>query len=185
MSPRILTFISIIAMSSLSAAAENHSLGLFAGQSSIGNPRLPGSAAFDAGSETYTITSAGANMWVGRDEFQMLWKKMSGDFILCARVSFPGKGVDPHRKMGWIIRTSLDEDSSYVDAAVHGDGLTCMQFRRSPGADTGSIDSTVTAPDVIQLSRRGDKCTLSAARFGEPFVSMESLDIALGEEVYV
>jgi len=172
-------------MTSLSAAAENHPLGLFAGQSSIGNPRLPGSAAFDAGSETYTITGAGANMWLGRDEFQMAWKKMRGDFILCARVSFPDKGVDPHRKMGWIIRTSLDEGSAYVDAAVHGDGLTCMQFRHRPGEDTGSIDSTITAPDVVQLSRRGNTVTLSAARFGEPFTSMELPDIALGDEVYV
>ena len=29
---------------------------------------------------------------------------MTGDFILQARVEFIGKGVDPHRKVGLIVR---------------------------------------------------------------------------------
>ena len=50
---------------------------------------------------------------------------------------FLGEGVDPHRKAGVIARTSLDADSPYADAAVHGDGLISLQFRRTKGAHDG------------------------------------------------
>ena len=39
-------------------------------------------------------------MWAQRDEFHFVWKRMTGDFILQARVELLGKGVDPHRKAG-------------------------------------------------------------------------------------
>ena len=54
-------------------------------------------------------------MWAQRDEFQFVWKRMTGDFILQARVEFLGKGVEPHRKAGWMIRPRLDADAPYVD----------------------------------------------------------------------
>ena len=55
-------------------------------------------------SQEYTLTAGGTNMWARRDEFHFAWKRMTGDFILQARVELLGKGVDPHRKLGWIVR---------------------------------------------------------------------------------
>jgi hypothetical protein len=49
------------------------------------------------------------------------------------------------------VRRTLDAGSPYVDATVHGDGLTSLQFRRAAGAATEEIPSTLKAPDVIQL----------------------------------
>ena len=43
-------------------------------------------------------------MWGARDEFQFVWRKMTGDFIVRTHAAFVGAGVDPHRKIGWIIR---------------------------------------------------------------------------------
>ena len=50
-------------------------------------------------------------MWAQRDEFHFVWKRMTVDFILQARVQFLGQGVEPHRKAGWMIRPSLDPDA--------------------------------------------------------------------------
>ena len=61
---------------------------------------------------------------------------MNGDFILQTRVELIGKGVDPHRKAGLIVRAGQDADAPYADAVVHGDGLTSLQFRRTKGAIT-------------------------------------------------
>ncbi len=124
-------------------------------------------------------------MWGARDEFQFVWRKMTGDFIVRTHAAFVGAGVDPHRKIGWIIRKSLEADSPYVDAAVHGDGLTSLQFRRTTGGVTEQVESTLKKPDVIQLERRGHTYVMSVARFGEPFVRTEQSDIDLGDEVYV
>ena len=67
----------------------------------------------------------------------------------------------------------LDADSPYADVAVHGDGLTSLQFRRTKGAVTEQIESAVKGADVVQLERKGNTYTMSVARFGEPFTVSE------------
>src|SRR5213592_2080316 len=158
-------------------------LGQFEGHTDVGSPELAGSATYDAVSQEYSVTAAGFNMWANRDEFHFLWKRMKGDFILQARVEFIGKGVDPHRKLGWMVRSTLDEDSPYADATVHGDGLTSLQFRRTKGAITEQVRSSVTGPDFIQFERKGSDYIFSAARFGEPLATCQT-NLALGDEVY-
>jgi hypothetical protein len=69
---------------------------------------------------SYQLTGAGGNVWFTHDEFQFSWKKMKGDFILQARGTLLGAGVEAHRKFGWMIRTSLDSTSAMVCAALHG-----------------------------------------------------------------
>jgi Tol biopolymer transport system component len=158
-------------------------IGEFDHHHDVGDPALSGSAVYDDSTQTYTIT--GANMWYERDEFHFVWKRMTGDFILTAEAAFLGEGVDPHRKLGWVVRSSLDAASPHVAVAVHGDGLTSLQFRRTAGAETEERQSTLTAPGVIRLERHGDTCTMSVAHRGEPFVSEELTGVDLGDEVYV
>ena len=124
-------------------------------------------------------------MWAQRDEFHFVWKRMTGDFILQARVELLGKGVDPHRKAGWMIRPSQDADAPYVDGVIHGDGLTSLQFRRTKGAITEQKEMTIKGPDVIQLERKGGAYIFSAAKYGDPFTVVEVADVSLGDEVLV
>ena len=113
---------------------------------------------------------------------------MKGDFIVQAQVEFQGKGVDPHRKAGIMARASIaDFDSAYVDGALHGDGLTSLQFRKAKGEDTAQIEMPAAkGANVIQLERRGNLFIFSAARFGEPFEVAEIKDASfVPEEAYV
>lgn len=151
----------------------------------VGAPQRPGSARYDAAAQEYTLTGSGVNMWGTRDEFQFAWKKLSGDFVLQARVAFVGQGKDPHRKLGLIVRTSLDAASPYADAALHGDGLASLQYRRAPGGETEEVKSGVTGPDFLQLERRGRTVLLSVARFGEALTVSEIAGLDLGSDVYV
>src|SRR5216683_650830 len=132
----------------LTASLQAAPFGQFEGHTDVGSPKLAGSATYDAVSQEYSISAAGFNMGANRDEFHFLWKRMKGDFILQARVELIGKGVDPHRKLGWILRSSLEADSPYADAAVHGDGLTSLQYRRARAALTEEIRSPLTGADV-------------------------------------
>ena len=167
------------------ALGQEGPLGLFDAHGDVGSPQIKGAATYNAVSQEYALTAAGVNMWAQRDEFHFVWKKMKGDFILQARVELLGTGVDPHRKLGFIVRSTLEADSPYADVAVHGDGLTSLQYRRTRGAITEQIQSSQKAPDVIQLERKGNTYTLSAARFGDPFTRSELTDLPLGDEVYV
>ena len=175
----------LLAATLAASTAQAQGLGDFAGHGDVGAPALAGSASYDAASQGYVLSGAGVNMWGLKDEFQFAWQRLKGDFIIQARVELLGTGKNPHRKAGVIVRASLESDSPYADAAVHGDGLTSLQFRRTKGAPTEESRSPVNGPQVVQLERHGDTLTLSAARFGEAFQTTELAGLALGEEVYV
>src|ERR1044072_1675767 len=104
--------------------SQQNPLGIFAGQSDVGNVNKRGAATYDAASQTYTLTGSGSNMWAERDEFHFVYKRLQGNFILQTQAQFIGKGVEAHRKIGWIVRSSLEPNSAHVNATVHGDGLT-------------------------------------------------------------
>ncbi len=178
-----------LAVTSLSgqapAPAAGPALGLFEGHGDIGNPKLAGASFYNGATQEYTLSAGGVNMWGERDEYQFAWRKLTGDFILDARIAFHGEGVDPHRKAGLIVRRTLDDNAPHVDAAIHGDGLTSLQFRRTPGAITEQIESPLQGADVVRLERRGGTYVMSVARFGETFTTSETADVDLGDEVYV
>ena len=112
-------------------AKDHGPLGIFEGHQDVGTVLHPGSVAYDAASRSYTVTGSGENMWQAKDAFHFVWKQASGDLAVTADVSFPAAGTEPHRKACLMIRQSLDAGSAYVDAALHGDGLTSLQFREA------------------------------------------------------
>ena len=169
----------------LAISAQSPPLGDFEAHGDVGAPKIAGSAAYNPVSQDYTLTAGGTNMWAERDEFHFVWKRMTGDFILQTRVELVGKGVDPHRKAGLIVRAGLDADAPYADAVVHGDGLTSLQYRRTKGAITEESRPNIRGADVLQLERKGTTFTFSSAKFGEPFVTTEVKDLNLGDEALV
>ena len=185
---RVSCFVVILAIVSLFippiSFSQPESLGVFEHQNDIGKVNKPGSAAYDAETREYIIQGSGANMWADHDEFHFVWKRMKGNFILTTRAQFIGEGVEQHRKIGWMVRSSLDSDSTHINAAVHGDGLTSLQFRRGKGGLTEEVRSSVKGADVIQLERKGDTYSMSVARFGDAFVTQRVSDLNLGNEVY-
>ena len=58
-----------------------------------------------------------------------------------ADVRFIGTGAVAHRKAALMIRQSLKPDSAYADAALHGDGLTSLQYRPAAAAATLEIEA--------------------------------------------
>ena len=130
-------------------------VGMFEDHADIGNVLHPGSTAYDASKGTYTISASGENVWFAKDEFQFAWKKMSGDIALSADVSFVGAGKNPHRKALLMIRQSLDTDSIYADIALHGVGMTALQFRDEKGGPTREVQATVSSPRHLRIEKRG------------------------------
>jgi len=161
-------------------------VGIFTTQSNVG--RASGSASYDPQQQTYRIAGSGQNMWDSRDDFHFVWKRISGNFILFTRARFIGTGVEEHRKIGWTIRPSLGPSSAHVTAALHGNGLMSLQFRRQTGAITEeakSADSLPGADAVIQLERRDGEYFMSVAQFGDTLVTQRLTDVSLPDTVYV
>ncbi|GAB2585450.1 TolB family protein [Spirosoma areae] len=175
----------LLILLSQAAFSQQKPVGVFDGQTDVGPVLHPGMSAYKAATQTYELSGSGTNIWGTQDEFQFLWKRIKGDFIVYVRGNLVGKGVDPHRKIGWMARAGADPKAPHMSAAVHGDGLTSLQFRRTAGGETEEKRATLTHADVIQLERRGNTYTMRVAKFGEPFQTQEVTDIILGEELYV
>ena len=141
--------------------------GIFESQGDVGSVRRPGSVEYDPASGTYLIAGGGENMWFASDAFHFVWKTMSGDLTLASNIRWIGTGGNPHRKACLIIRQTLDPDSPYADAALHGDGLTSLQYRETPGGPTREIQSNVSAPAGLRLEKRGEYVSMSVAPAGE------------------
>ncbi len=137
-------------------------LGVFDGQTDIGTVLHPGSVSHDGG-KSYTVSGSGENMWRTEDAFYYVWKEVCGDVALTANLSFLQQGKDPHRKACLVIRQSLDAGAAYVDAVLHGDGLTSLQFRRSAGDITQEVQANVSAPTRLRLEKRGRSVRLFLA----------------------
>lgn len=175
----------LVAAALAASASAQPDLGAFTDHADVGDVRTPGTVVYDPAAGTYTISASGANMWATSDEFHLVYRRMTGDFELTADMAFLGEGVDPHRKIGWIARASLDPAAPYVDAALHGDGLMSLQYRAAAGDSTVQIVSDSSAT-TVRLARRGGVYSMSVAKRGEPFTTVELAEpVDLDDEVLV
>ncbi|PGH40282.1 MAG: hypothetical protein CRN43_03905 [Candidatus Nephrothrix sp. EaCA] len=156
---------------SLPAAAQSP-VGIFENHADVGKPKAKGTTAYNQTAQSYSLKGAGYNIWFERDEFQYAYKKISGDFILTANFAFVGEGVSHHRKTGWMLRNSLDANSVHCSAALHGDGLTVLQWRYLQGAFMREPEDEIFSPkkgySIMQVERAGKTVIFRAAHEGEP-----------------
>ena len=200
--PFSLAAISLLAaVTTLPAQTSKGALGIFESQQDVGANLMSGAAAYDGapsysattGSSNsvlssageYRITGGGANVWAAADAFHFVFSRISGDFELTADVRFLGRGAVPHRKAMLMVRRDLTPDSAYADVALHGDGLTSLQFRPADGAQTQEIRSTVNAPSRIRIVRHGNSFTAFAGTPGEELTATAAQEVNLPAAVYV
>jgi len=159
-------------------------IGIFYGQSDVGAALVPGSSTYDPATKSYTVNSAGYNIWYSRDEFRFLWRKMSGDVSLAADVAFPDANGYGDRKAVLVIRQSLDDDAKQVVVALHGLGMLQLAQRPKKGALTKDREFRIggrgrpqgASPDSlvndlakrIGLEKRGNRFALYVSVEGEP-----------------
>lgn len=164
----------------VSFAVAQNAVGIFSNHSDIGNPKMKGDAVFNTADQTYNLKGGGYNIWFGRDEFHYAYNKIKGDFILTANFKIIGKGVDPHRKIGWMVRANDGNDAAHMTATVHGDGMVALQWRRMRGAHMrdpqDEIFTKKTATEIVQLERMGQTFIMRIAHAGEPLQEIGRTD---------
>lgn len=159
--------------------------GAFTAVGDVGTRRIPGSTAYDALSQSYCVTGGGANIWGAEDEFHYAAVPVAGDFIATVRGEFLGRGKNPHRKWGIMLRQGLGGDAMNADAAVHGDGLTSLQYRPAKGAETLEVKAATNGAEIVQIERSGDQVIMRAAKKGEALVETGRVSMAFASESLV
>jgi TolB protein len=153
-----LVILRTVAGSAVRAQGSSGAVGIFESHQDVGSVTPPGTTTYDPAKKSYTLTSAGNNMWASEDDFQFAWKKMSGDVSIAADIKILGSSGNPHKKGALMIRQSLDAGSVYADIALHANGLTALQYRDEKGGQTNDIELNLSdpAPRRLRLVKQGE-----------------------------
>ena len=143
----------LLVSATLAQQGTSSPIGVFESHQDLGITPKTGSIEFDSASGEYRVTGGGANVWGTEDALHLAWKRISGDVRITADVRFIGAGAVAHRKAVLMVRQDLTPASAYADVALHGDGLTSLQFRSTAGGETREIRSAINGPVRISIKR--------------------------------
>jgi TolB protein len=166
------------------AWGQSEKLGVFAQAGDVGKPAIAGSAEFANGE--YRVTGSGANIWGKQDQFQYLWREMTGNFAVSTTMRFLGKGAE-HRKAGIMVRQSPDADATYADVVIHGSGMPALQWRSKQGEDTNAFDLPVAGPGTFQIKlvRTGVRIFMYVGKDGAPLKEIAHTEVTFQGPVMV
>ena len=141
------------------------------------------------------MNGMGTDIFSTPDQGRFVYKRLSGDGVIVARVDRIG-ATDPWAKAGVMIRQSLDASARWaLSVYAPGNGFR-FQTRAAP-AGTGASDSTIAtaaqiavrAPVWIKLERKGDQFNAYYAAGEAPTTWIASpwnpQTLTLGADVYI
>ena len=102
----------------------------------IGSPALSGSSSYDSTTGTFQIDAAGADIWGTSDQFRFVYRAITGDVDVVARVDSV-TAADAWSKAGIMIRASLASNSAHAFALVSAAKGTAFQRRSSCNLNAG------------------------------------------------
>jgi hypothetical protein len=178
--------LSLAYLLSAAAFAQSGNLGMFTTAGDVGSPAIKGSAEFNASGGQYKITGSGVNIWAKQDQFQYVWREMTGNFAVTATMRFLGQGAD-HRKAGIMVRQSLDTDATYADVVIHGNGMPALQWRSKQGEDTNAFDLPFEGPGTFKLKlvRNGVRIFMFIAKNGSELKEIAHTEVTFRNPILV
>jgi hypothetical protein len=153
----------------------------------IGAVAAAGSASASSG--TFTVTGSGADIWGAADEFRYLYKTMSGDVTITARVKSI-QNTNAWAKAAVMIRESLNANAKDAFTSLTPSQGVRFQYRTATGG--GSTDQhagsvgTGAAPYWVRLVRSGNNFTSYRSSDGVTWTQVDTtVSITMASTVYV
>jgi glucose/arabinose dehydrogenase/regulation of enolase protein 1 (concanavalin A-like superfamily)/mono/diheme cytochrome c family protein len=149
----------------------------------IGDVGVPGDASHNAGSGTYTVQGSGDDIWGGSDGFHFLYKEISGNTMLTARItSF--ESPEAWAKAGVMLRESTAPGSKYSFSLVNATYSAHQQSRNV--TDGGSVINNgpwVGIPRWLRLVRTGNNFSAYHSPNGTAWTLMSTETIPMNTTV--
>jgi TolB protein len=158
---------------------------LFTEAVDVGNPKMTGKMTFNKENQTYEILGSGVDIWAEKDEFFFAAKKITGDFILTAKVEILSKTGDPHRKIGLMIRQSMDARSPYAGIVQHADGLLSLQYRLKAGGTTEELKFPESGAQYLQIEKKGNKILAHIAQAEKALTAAIEIELPFENSFFV
>jgi hypothetical protein len=149
----------------------------------IGSPSVAGRASESSG--TFSVTGAGADIWLASDQFHFMYQPVSGDVEIVARLT---SLQNTHRwaKAGVMVRETLTGGSANALMAGSAASGWTFQGRSATGAQTVATPGpTGTAPGWLKLVRTGSTLAGYQSGDGVNWTLVGTQTIAMAQSVYV
>jgi hypothetical protein len=118
----------------------------------------------------FTLTVQAADIWGTSDQFTYVFKTLSGDGSITARVTSNGTGSNTWAKGGVMIRDSLAAGSVHGMMVMTAGGGNGASFQWRPVADDVTLNSDAAAvvapPYYVKIERKTDSITASISPDG-------------------
>jgi len=149
----------------------------------LGSARLAGAATCHSG--LFRLRSWGTNIFGESDAFHFVYKPITGDSEIVARV-LQVQSSAPWAKAGLMMRESLAADSRAVLLAMTPGRAGMFQWRETKGdATLGEEQRGMFVPSWIKLRREGDVFTAAKSRNGRQWSPAGRVVIPMGEAIFV
>jgi len=155
--------------------------------SDIGNVSAQGS--YVADSTVFTISASGSDIYGTVDEFFYVFRPLSGDGEIVARVE---SLIDTNEwaKAGLMIRESVSPQSTNAFMIATPDRGAGLQWRIATGGQSdsnapGSGHNSLTAPIWLKLIRQGDVFTGYHSTDGIDWTQSDQVSISMANDVLV
>jgi beta-lactam-binding protein with PASTA domain/regulation of enolase protein 1 (concanavalin A-like superfamily) len=151
----------------------------------IGTVGLAGSATFYAGTNTFSVTGAGADIWATADAFRFVYQPLTGDGQIVTRVASV-QNTNAWVKAGVMIRADLTPGSPQAMMMVTPGKNNNFQRRTAAGGvSTSTTGAAVKAPYWVKLTRSGTTVTAYESANGVAWSTVGTATIALPADVIV
>ncbi|HYF47819.1 MAG TPA: PKD domain-containing protein, partial [Planctomycetota bacterium] len=137
----------------------------------VGAVGVAGSASHSNG--TFTLNGSGADIWTNVDQFHFVYRTLSGDGEIVARVASVENIGQPWSKAGVMFRETLNTDSRHAMMIITPTTVKPSSFQRrvDNGGQSVATHSSYMTSGWVKLVRSGNTITSyvsSTSSFGAP-----------------
>lgn len=133
----------------------------------------------------YTMKASGVDIWGTADAFQYVYRTLSGDGEIVARV-FSVQNTHSWAKAGVMFRESLSPDSKNASMVITSRQGASFQRRISTGgASTSTAGGSGAAPYWVRLVRSGGTFTGYKSSNGTSWTLVGTATISMVNDIYV
>jgi regulation of enolase protein 1 (concanavalin A-like superfamily) len=142
----------------------------------------------DNGNNAFTVVSTGTDIWNNSDQFRFVYKSLSGNGSITAKVESLTRS-DAWSKAGVMIRESLDPGSKHASVVVTPDNSCSQQYRNAASGASASTDWTGTAvhaPYWVRVTRTGSTFKTETSPDGKTWTALGTdQNITMTANVYI
>jgi phosphatidylserine/phosphatidylglycerophosphate/cardiolipin synthase-like enzyme/regulation of enolase protein 1 (concanavalin A-like superfamily) len=149
----------------------------------IGSVGAAGSASASSG--TFTVKGSGSDVWNSADEFRFVYKTLTGDGSITARVASV-TNQNAWSKAGVMMRETLNAGSKHATMfASAGKGLAFQRRTSTNGTSNSTSGASSATPYWVRVTRSGNTFSAYQSANGSTWTLVGSATMNMTATIYV